>query len=80
MNVLLDDLRIKREHDNQLAGAKSHKLAMTMHTAQSAIATLFEMSNDAEYRDLMVDDAGSVSELALALNLIWSRVKARNAA
>jgi hypothetical protein len=66
--------------DERFADTKEHKLAMTLHAAASALRTLEVMSHDPEYRDLMVEDAGSVSELALCTSLVWSRVRARSAA
>ena len=69
------------EHiDERFADTKEHKLAMTLHALRSAVSTLEEMSHDPEYRDLMVEDIGSVSEIALGVSIIWARVKARESA
>jgi hypothetical protein len=81
MNVLMiDPTRYSDCQDERFADSKSHKLAMTLHALTSAAGALEAMSHDAEYRDLMVEEAGSVSEITLALNLVWSRVQARSAA
>lgn len=69
------------EHiDERFTDTKEHKLAMTLHALRSAVSTLEEMTHDPEYRDLMVEDIGSVSEIALAFGCIWDRIKAREAA
>lgn len=66
--------------DERFADTKEHKLAMTLHSLSSSVGCLYEMSMDPEYRDLMVDEAGQLSDIALALNLTWSRIQARSAA
>lgn len=66
--------------DERFADTKEHKLAMTLHALSSAAGTLSEMSLDAECLELMVDEAGQLSEIALAVNLVWSRMRARSAA
>lgn len=68
------------EIDERFSDTKEHKLAMVLHSLRSTVMTLEEMSHDPEYRDLMVEDIGSVSEIALAMEIIWGRVKAREAA
>lgn len=66
--------------DEQFADTKEHRLAMVLHSLRRDVGTLEEMTHDPEYRDLMVDDIGSVAEIALAFQCIWGRVKAREAA
>lgn len=66
--------------DERFTDTKEHKLAMTLHALSSAAGCLHEMSLDPEYRDLMIDEAGQLSSIALAVNLVWSRVQARSAA
>jgi hypothetical protein len=77
---MLDRTRRNDCQDEHVKAAKAHKLAMALHAAASAMGALEAMSHDAEYRDMMVDEAGSVSEIALAASLVWSRVRARSAA
>lgn len=72
--------RTKPVIDEQFSDTKEHKLCMVLHSMRSAVGAWEEMSRDPEYRDLMVEDIGSVSEIALAVGIIWARVKAREAA
>ena len=66
--------------DERFADTKEHALAMVLHSLRGSVSTLETMSHDPEYRDLMVEAIGSVSEIARGVNIIWARVKARESA
>jgi len=61
-------------------GTNDVEIAVTMHSLTMAAGKLFQMSNEADSRDKMIDYLGNLSEIALAINLVWSRVKARDEA
>lgn len=63
--------------DERFTDTKEHQVAMTMHSLSAAAGCLHEMSLDPEYRDIMIEDLGRLSDVLLALNLAWSRIKAR---
>jgi hypothetical protein len=56
------------------------EIAVTMQSLTMAAGKLFHLSNEADSRDKMIDYLGNLSEIALAINLVWSRVKAREEA
>ena len=60
--------------------SKEHQVAMTLQALTSAAGVLHDMSLSPEYRDIMVDDLGQISDAAKAINLVWSRLRAREAA
>jgi hypothetical protein len=46
----------------------------------SAAGTLYQLSMEVEHRERMIADLHHISEAALAINLVWSRVRAREQA
>lgn len=60
--------------------SKEHQVAMAIHSLTSAAGCLFEMSNDAEYRDIMIRELGQISGASLAIGMVWDRVRAREVA
>ena len=73
-------LDITKTIDVQFTDTLEHRVAMAGHALRSVATELFKLSESAEARDLMIDDLGSYSEALLALNLVWSRIKAREEA
>jgi hypothetical protein len=50
---------------------------MAVYSLTTAANTVYQMSKSDKYRDLAVKDLGQVSEAALAINLAWSILRAR---
>jgi hypothetical protein len=50
---------------------------MAVYSLTTAASAVYQMSKSDTYRDLAVKDLGQVSEAALAINLAWSILRAR---
>jgi hypothetical protein len=68
------------ETEDDFLKSPQNEIGLLLQTMKMAAGRLEELSHDAEARDAMVDDAGDISAVTLAMNLIWSRVSARSAA
>ena len=54
-----------------------HAWGMAIYSLTTAASAVYEMSKSADYRDHAVKDLGQLSEAALAVNLAWSHLRAR---
>lgn len=54
-----------------------HAWGMAVYSLRTAASAIYEMSKSADYRDLAIKDLGQISEAALAVNLAWSTLRAR---
>jgi hypothetical protein len=54
-----------------------HAWGMAVYSLMTATTAIYEMSKSADYRDIAVKDLSQISEAALAINLAWSTLRAR---
>ena len=54
-----------------------HAWGMAIFSLMTTTKAVYEMAKSPDYRDLAVKDLGQISEAALAINLAWSQLKAR---
>jgi hypothetical protein len=57
-----------------------HAWGMALYSFREATAAISEMAKSPEYRDLAVQDLTEIADAVLAANLMWSQLKAREAA
>lgn len=57
-----------------------HVWGMALHGFMTATEAVCELAKAQPYRDMAVDDLTKITEAALAVNLMWSQLKAREAA
>jgi hypothetical protein len=57
-----------------------HAWGMAVYSLMSAASAVYQMSKSDTYRDLATKDLGQISEAALAVNLAWSILRAREQA
>ena len=68
---------------NQLAPVESspeHVWGMALYAFMTATESVCELAKAQPYRDIAIDDLNKITEAALAVNLMWSQLKAREAA
>jgi hypothetical protein len=53
---------------------------MALYSFMMATETICEMAKGQPYRDMAVDDLSKITEATLAVNLMWSQLKKREAA
>lgn len=53
---------------------------MALYSFRESTKAICEMAKSAEYRDMAVEDLGEIADAVLAANLMWSQLKAREAA
>ena len=66
--------------DEQFADTLEHRAAMASRALTNAAKELFAISQSTEGRDALTDELMQISEAAFAVQLVWSRVRAREAA
>ncbi len=54
-----------------------HAWGMAVYSLTTAATAIYDMSKSADYRDFAVKDLAQISEAALAVNLAWSTLRAR---
>jgi hypothetical protein len=57
-----------------------HQWGMALYSFISATEAICEMAKGQPYRDMAVEDLSKITEAALAVNLMWSQLKKREAA
>lgn len=67
---------------NQLAasGSAEHRWGMALYSFMTATEAVCELAKGQPFRDMAVDDLDKITEAALAVSLLWSQLKAREAA
>ena len=59
---------------------EQHVWGMALFHFMSATESVCELAKSPNFRDIAVDDIDKITEAALAVNLMWSQLKARKAA
>jgi hypothetical protein len=57
-----------------------HIWGMALFNFMQSTESICELAKSDKYRDVAVDDIDKITEAALAVNLMWSQLKAREAA
>lgn len=52
----------------------------TLFAFRASTEAICEMAKSPDFRDMAVEDSGSIAEAVLAVNLMWSALQARKAA
>jgi hypothetical protein len=66
--------------DERFADTIEHRSTMATRALTNAAKALFEISQTTEGRDALIEELAQISEAALAVQLVWSRVRAREQA
>jgi hypothetical protein len=65
---------------NQIAQTPEHIWGMALYSFMTATEAVCDLARAQPYRDMAVDDLEKITGAALAVNLMWSQLKAREAA
>jgi len=53
---------------------------MALYSFREATKNICDMARSPDFRDMAVQDSGEIADAVLAANLMWSHLKAREAA
>lgn len=73
MNIQVNPLTVTERSPEHIWG-------MALFSFMTATEQVCELAKAEPYRDMAVDDLTKITEATLAVNLMWSQLKAREAA